>query len=177
MNTVLVTAGRGTLAGLVGAAVMTVSQRVDMAMSKRPPSTVPGQVAVRLLGRGDQGAQRLSPVVHWGHGAAMGAVRGALGAAGLRGPAASAVFFGLLWSGDALLYRALGIADWPWRWTRTELATDLGHKAVYAVTTGVVYDALSSWPAPSTPAMSPDSVAAGRTSEPIDTGHGRPPAG
>ena len=143
MKKPFVTTGRGSLAGLVGAAVMTVSQRVEMAVSKRPPSTVPGQVAVRLLGRSEQDARRLSPAVHWGHGAAMGAVRGGLSAAGLRGPAASAVFFGILWSGDAMLYRALGIADWPWRWNRTALITDLGHKAVYAVTTGLVYDALS----------------------------------
>lgn len=148
MNRFLVTTGRGQLAGLAGAAVMTVSQRVEMAVSKRPPSTVPGQVGVRLLGRSDEDAQRLSPVVHWGHGAAMGAVRGVLGAAGLRGPAASAVFFGVLWTGDALLYRALGIADWPWRWNRTALITDLGHKAVYAATTGLVYDSLSSRPQP-----------------------------
>jgi hypothetical protein len=32
--------------------------------SKRPPSTVPEQVGVRLLGRSDADAQRLSPVVH-----------------------------------------------------------------------------------------------------------------
>lgn len=159
MTKLLVAAGRGQLAGLMGAAVMTLSQRVEMAVSKRPPSTAPGQVGVRLLGRGDKDVQRLSPVVHWGHGAAMGAVRGVLGTTGLRGPAASAVFFGMLWSGDAMLYRALGIADWPWRWSRTALITDVGHKAVYAVTTGLVYDALSGGPAPGPPATSPDSGA------------------
>jgi hypothetical protein len=63
MNKHVVMAGRGQLAGLVGAAVMTASQRVEMAVSKRPPSTVPGQVGVRLLGRSDADAQRLSPVV------------------------------------------------------------------------------------------------------------------
>lgn len=171
MNRVLVAAGRGQLAGLVGAAVMTVSQQVEMAVSKRPPSIVPGQVGVRLLGRSDEDAQRLSPVVHWGHGAAMGAVRGVLGAGGLRGPAASAVLFGMLWSGDAMLYKGLGIADWPWRWSRTALITDLGHKAVYAVSTGLVYDALSSRPAPSTPTRSDDIGTGRRTTEPVDTDH------
>ena len=146
MNRLVGAAIRGQLAGLVGTAVMTATQRLEMARTGRPASTVPGQVGVRLLGRPEQDAEGLSPAVHWGHGAAMGTVRGLLGAAGLRGPAATAVFFTVLWSGDAVLYKALGIADWPWRWGRAALVTDLGHKAVYAATTGLVYDALARQP-------------------------------
>ena len=73
----------------------------------------------------------------------MGALRGALDLAGLRGPQASLAHFALLWGGDAALYRALGIAEMPWRWTSDELATDLLHKGVYAAVTGAVYDTLS----------------------------------
>lgn len=49
----------------------------------------------------------------------------------------------MLWSGDALLYKSLGLADRPWRWTARDLATDVGHKAIYAAVTGLVYDRLS----------------------------------
>jgi hypothetical protein len=73
----------------------------------------------------------------------MGAVRGLLDVAGLHGPAASAAHFALLWGGDAALYRALGIADVPWRWEANELASDMLHKGVYAAVTGAVYDALA----------------------------------
>ena len=81
--------------------------------------------------------------VHWAHGIAMGALRGALDQGGLRGPEASLVHFALLWGGDAALYRALGIADVPWRWDADELASDLLHKGVYAAVTGGVYDAMA----------------------------------
>lgn len=135
--------GRGAIAGLAGTAVMTVSQRLEMSLSGRPPSPVPGQVGVRLLRRKDEAADTLSPIVHWAHGTTMGTVRALFGQAGLRGPAATAAFFALLWSGDVLLYKSLGVADWPWRWSMRELAPDVGHKALYAAVTGMVYDALS----------------------------------
>jgi len=134
---------RGSVAGVVGTAVMTLAQQAEMSVTGRPPSTVPGQVAARLLSRSDADAvAALSGPTHWAHGAAMGPMRGVLAGMGLRGVAGSAAFFALMWAGDAVLYRTLGIADWPWRWTASELATDMGHKALYALVTGAAYDAL-----------------------------------
>ncbi len=140
-------AARGIIAGAVGAAAMTLTQRLEIAISGRAPSTVPGQVAAHLLPGADPGTvgdvHRLNGPIHWGHGMTMGALRAALDGMGLRGTVASAAHFALLWSGDAALYRALGIADVPWRWSADELATDVLHKGVYAAVTGAVYDALA----------------------------------
>ena len=140
-------AGRGMIAGALGAVAMTVTQRAEMAVSKREPSTVPGQVGAHLVpGKDpddDTDVQRLNAAVHWGHGITMGAVRGLLDVAGLRGPTASAAHFALLWVSDAVLYRSLGIADVPWRWTGREIATDVAHKGVYAAVTGAAYEALT----------------------------------
>jgi hypothetical protein len=137
---------RGMVAGAVGTIAMTLTQRLEMSLSGRAPSTVPGQVGAHLLPRADATAPadvaRLNAPVHWGHGIAMGALHGVLDEAGLHGPAASAVHFALVWGGDAALYRSLGIADVPWRWSRDELAADLLHKGVYAAVTGAVYDAI-----------------------------------
>ena len=139
---------RGMVAGAIGTIAMTVSERLEMSVSGRDPSRVPGQVAAQLMPGKDAGSatdvQRLNTPMHWAHGIGMGAVRGVLDEAGLRGAAATAAHFALLWGGDAALYRALGIADVPWRWEADELTTDLLHKGVYAVVTGAVYDALSS---------------------------------
>ena len=139
-------ATRGMLAGAVGTAAMTLTQRLEMSLSGRAPSTVPGQVGAHLLPGADPttpaDVARLNTPVHWGHGITMGAVHGVLDEAGLHGPAASAAHFALVWGGDAALYRALGIADAPWRWSRDELAADVLHKGVYAAVTGAVYDAL-----------------------------------
>ncbi len=145
---VLRAAAQGMVAGAVGAAAMTVTQRVEMSLSGRAPSTVPGQVGANLLPTADPASStdvaRLNGPVHWGHGVALGAVRGILDVAGLHGPAATAAHFALVWGGDAALYRTLGIADVPWRWGSDELGSDLLHKGVYAAVTGAVYDAMTS---------------------------------
>lgn len=124
---------------------MTVSQAVEGKLTGRPPSTVPGQVGVQLLG-GDKSdavkVRRLNPWVHWGHGIAMGAVRGVIGQRVDSPPAATATHFAGLWSGDVLLYQALGVAPPPWEWSPQELATDVGHKGLYALVTGATYEAL-----------------------------------
>ena len=136
----------GMVAGAVGTVAMTLSERLEMSLSGRAPSTVPGQVGAHLAPRADPATAadvaRLNGPVHWGHGIAMGALRGALDVAGLHGPAASAAHFALVWGGDAVLYRTLGIADVPWRWSPDELGADLLHKGVYAAVTGAVYDAV-----------------------------------
>ncbi len=136
----------GMVAGAVGAVAMTITQRAEMSLSGRAPSTVPGQVGAHLLPGADPAApgdvSRLNGPVHWGHGIAMGALRGVLDVAGLHGPAATAAHFALVWGGDAALYRTLGIADVPWRWSPDELGADLLHKGVYAAVTGAVYDAV-----------------------------------
>ncbi len=136
----------GMVAGAAGAVAMTISQRVEMSLSGRAPSTVPGQVGAHLVPGADPAVPgdvaRLDGPVHWGHGIAMGALRGILDVAGLHGPAATAAHFALVWGGDAALYRTLGIADVPWRWGSGELGADLLHKGVYAVVTGAVYDAV-----------------------------------
>ena len=147
LNESLGALSRGMFAGLVGTIAMTLSERVEMAVSGREGSQVPGQVGAHLLPGKDpdvpSDVERLNEPVHWAHGIGMGALRGVLGLAGLRGPEATAAHFALLWGGDAALYRGLGVADAPWRWGADELASDMLHKGVYAVVTGVVYDALA----------------------------------
>ncbi len=143
----VVSLARGMFAGAVGTAAMTVSQKIEMALTGRDGSQVPGQVGAHLVPGKDPAnaadVQELNDSVHWAHGITMGALRGALDVAGLRGPAATAAHFALVWGGDAAMYRTLGIAEAPWNWGADELATDLLHKGIYALTTGAVYDALS----------------------------------
>ncbi len=137
--------GKGMAAGLVGTVAMTVSERLEMAVTGREASDVPGQVGAKLLRRHpktDAEMQRLSTQVHWAHGVLGGALRGALDQAGVTGPAASVAHFAALWAGDAGLYAALDIAPAPWDWEPEELTTDILHKGVYAAVTGAVYDAL-----------------------------------
>ncbi len=136
----------GAVAGLIGTAAMTAVQAAEMRVTGRAPSMVPGHVASKLLRlKPDDDAElsRISIRMHWAHGMTQGLVRALVGKLGLQGPAAAGVHFALMWPGDALLYKALGIAPWPWEWSASELAPDVLHKGFYCVATGVAYDRLS----------------------------------
>jgi hypothetical protein len=138
--------GRGLAAGAVGTVALTLAEKAEMALTGREPSTVPGQVGARLSGHdphADAGlVERLNPIVHWGHGTAMGVVRGLLDAAGISRTPATLAFFPIVWAGDAALYFALGIAPPPWQWSRQELMTDLFGKGVFAFSTSGAFIAL-----------------------------------
>ncbi len=138
--------GLGLLAGTVGTVALTLAEKVEMQISGRELSTVPGQVGAKVIGRDPsadpQLTERLNPVVHWVHGISMGGVRGLLGLAGLGSLPATGVFFLVVWGGDVLLYRALGIAKMPWSWSGPELAADLWGKGVYVVATSAAFVAL-----------------------------------
>ena len=133
----------GAVAGLVGTATMTVAQAVEMRLTGREPSLVPGRVACKLLRlqpNDERELSRISIAMHWAHGATMGALRAGLGLAGLKGSGAAATHFALMWSGDAMLYKALYIAPWPWQCRMDELAPYFLHKRIYAMATGAAYD-------------------------------------
>lgn len=134
---------RGLIAGTIGTMTLTLAEHAEMKLTGRQPSSVPGQVGMKLLRRDPEAdpalTKRLSPLVHWTHGTALGAVRGLLDGAGLSPRAATLAFYPLVWSGDALLYRALGIAPAPWRWSHDELLTDLFGKGVLSFATSGAY--------------------------------------
>ena len=140
---ILIALAIGLVAGTIGTVALTIAETADMKLTGRESSTVPGQVGARVVGRDpavdQQLVERLNPVVHWVHGIALGAVRGLLDVVGLGAAVATIVFYALVWGGDAALYRALGIAPAPWRWSASELLTDLFGKGVYAVATSAAY--------------------------------------
>lgn len=138
----------GLIAGLIGTAIFTVVEMIDIKVTGRSPSTVPGQVGVRLMGRDIDDnpdlVRKLNPFMHWGHGTLLGAVRGLLGATALAFWPATIVFYLLVEGGDALLYRVLGVEPWPWKWSRSELVRELSLKAVLALAISGVFAALTS---------------------------------
>ncbi len=137
---------KGALAGLIGTAAMTAAQMAEMQVTGREPSLVPGHVASKLLRlnpEGDEALSRISIKMHWAHGMTMGTVRALVGRAGLRGPGAAAAHFAVMWSGDVMLYKACGIAPWPWQWSLEELTPDVLHKGIYAAVTSAAYEAMA----------------------------------
>lgn len=134
----------GAASGLVGAAVMTTAEKLEQRLTGRPSSYVPGRTLAHLLRLDHPDDDRLGRTwaMHYGTGATVGALRGVMSAANLRGPLASLMHNSVRLSVDQTLENATGVGAPPWTWPRDELAIDVLHKAIYAQTTGAVSDAL-----------------------------------
>lgn len=137
---------QGLVSGAVGAAVMTVGEKLEQRVTGRPDSYVPARVLERLLRiRERPGPQprAVNLAMHYGQGAPAGVVRSLMANAGMRGPVASALFAAVRLSNDQILENATGVGAPPQTWPRRELVVDLLHKSVYAFATGLVADALA----------------------------------
>ncbi|MGY1849708.1 hypothetical protein [Blastococcus sp. SYSU DS1021] len=152
---------RGALAGLAGVAVMTLGEKAEQALTGRPDSYVPARtLAAVSTGRRLPGSARppvRNHLMHWGTGAAVGALRGIWAASGLRGPRASAWHTSVRLATDQTLENASGVGSPPWTWSRRDQVVDVAHKAVYSFVTGAVADRL----VPLAPDRLPDGTAAG----------------
>ncbi len=137
---------RGALAGLAGVAVMTLAEKTEQSVTSRPNSYVPARTLTAVTtGRRLAGSARppvRNHLMHWGTGAAVGALRGIWSAGGLRGWRASAWHASVRLATDQTLENATGVGSPPWTWSRRDRIVDVGHKAVYAFVTGAVSDRL-----------------------------------
>jgi hypothetical protein len=137
---------QGLIAGTVGGVVMTLSEKIEQAVTGRPDSHVPARVLQRLTGMPERPGRQPLPVswaMHFGQAAVLGVLRSVMANAGLRGPAASAQFTVVRLTNDQVFENATGVGAPPSTWPRKELVIDVLHKAVYAFATGAVADALA----------------------------------
>ena len=137
-------AAAGVASGMAGVLVMTAAEKLEQRLTGRPDSYVPAHTLGRLLGLADADADRWprNMAMHWGNAIPLGAVRGIMAAANLRGPGASLMHTPLRLAWDQTLENLTGAGAPPWTWPRDELVIDVAHKAVFSFATGVVADAL-----------------------------------
>jgi hypothetical protein len=137
---------RGALAGLAGTAAMTLAAKVEQRFTARPNSYVPARTLTALATGRRLPESAKPPVVnhlmHWGTGAAVGALRGVWAASGLRGWRASAWHTSVRLATDQTLENATGVGAPPWTWSGRDQVVDLAGKAVYSFVTGAVADRL-----------------------------------
>lgn len=136
-------AGRGAVAGLVGAGVMTLGEKAEQALTHRPDSYVPARALLTLLGRSPSDDARpllWNHAMHYGTGAALGALRGVWAVTGIRGARASAWHTVVRLAFDQTVENATGVGAPPASWPAGEKAVDVVHKAVYSFVTGAVAD-------------------------------------
>lgn len=134
-------AARGAAAGLLGVAAMTAAEKVEQSITHRPNSYVPGRTLLTMLGRKPDDSDKplaWNHAMHWGTGAALGALRGVWAAVGLRGPRADLAHTVVRLSFDQTLENASGCGAPPRTWPIGEQVWDTAHKAIYSFATGKV---------------------------------------
>jgi hypothetical protein len=140
---------KGMVAGAGGVAVMTLGEKLEQAITRRPDSYMPAHTLERVLRRPrrpDRERTALNMAMHVGQAVLLGAWRGVMAEGGLRGPGASAMFTVIRLANDQTLENITGQGAPPWTWPRDELVVDLLHKGVYAFATGAIADALAGDP-------------------------------
>lgn len=136
-------AATGAAAGLAGAAVMVVGEKIEQAMTHRPNSYVPARALLTLLGRhpGDDAKPFVwNHLMHYGTGAALGALRGVWAVTGIRGTHANAWHTVIRLGFDQTIENATGVGAPPATWPTGERTVDVLHKAVFSVVTGMIAD-------------------------------------
>ena len=123
---------------------MTLGQKAEIAVSRRPTAKTPARAVekvsgIELASQADE--KRASMVAHLAYGTALGGILAGLD--GLREPARTGIFFVIAWAGGAALLEALDLGKPPEEQEPAELATDIGHQLVYAVSAGAAYAILS----------------------------------
>ncbi|WP_207456258.1 hypothetical protein [Desertivibrio insolitus] len=136
-------AGVGAIAGLVGAGAMVVGERLEQSVTHRPDSYIPARALLTLLGRHPGDADKptvWNHVMHYGTGAALGAVRGIWAVTGIRGPLANVWHTAVRLGFDQTVENATGAGAAPSTWPAQERVVDIAHKTVFSVVTGVIAD-------------------------------------
>ena len=139
--------GKGLAAGLVGTAVMTAVQAVEMKITGREASAAPARAVEKIFGiepRDERAERRLAQLVHFAYGTAWGGVRGVIDRAGLGPVAGPLAHFAAVWGAAAAMLPALDLAPPPSEWSKGEVATDALHHAVYAAATSATWAWLDS---------------------------------
>jgi hypothetical protein len=137
--------GKGLLAGLAGTAAITLSQMIEMKITKREASDALVKVASEVTGAAPANAsqkEKLSNEIHYAYGTSWGVVRGLLGLAGLKGMPATLVHFGAIWATELIMLPKYDAAPPMTEQEPKSIAIDALHHAVYAIAAGMAYDAL-----------------------------------
>ncbi len=122
---------------------MTLGEKLEQALTKRPNSYVPAHTLEKLLRmehKPDNQRLGLNWAMHWGQGIVLGPIRALMAKHGVRGPMGSLLFMNLRLLNDQTLENATGVGSPPWSWPVQEQVIDILHKGVYAFVTGAVVD-------------------------------------
>ncbi len=137
--------GVGLIAGLVGTVAITVSQMIEMKITKREPSSAPVDAVAKVLDVKATSKEQKSKVaqeVHWTYGTSWGMVRGLLTLIGLKRWKATTAHFLGIWAAEQVMLPSLKLAKPINEQEPETIGIDVLHHAVYAIAAGLTYDAI-----------------------------------
>jgi hypothetical protein len=137
--------GKGLLAGLVGTAAITLSQMIEMRITKRKVSEAPTKVVAQVADVKpvtDEAKEKVTQKIHWTYGTSWGIARGLLGLTSLPAWAAIAAHFSALWATSLVMLPAFDAGPKITEEEPKTVAIDVMHHAVYAIAAGLTYDAI-----------------------------------
>jgi hypothetical protein len=146
LNQVATNIGKGIVAGLAGTLAISISQMIEMRISRRKPSTAPADAAGKVLGvraRDEVGKARFGNAVHWAYGTAWGLVRAGLGGARRSRFWAPLVHLAAVQAVAMLMLPALKVAPPETKWGAGEISKEVLHHTMYASVADATYRALS----------------------------------
>ncbi|TPE46361.1 hypothetical protein [Pontibacter mangrovi] len=140
--------GKGIVAGLIGTAVMTIAQMIEMQMSGRESSDTPYKAAKKVYGvkaEDEDAKENINNLIHFAYGTAWGIPRALLAEFGVSGATGTFAHFGAVWGTELAVLPQLGIMKPVTDWKPKAISEDIVFHTVYAVATGMVADALVHW--------------------------------
>jgi hypothetical protein len=146
LNQIATRVGKGIVAGLAGTLAISISQAIEMKISRRKPSTTPADAAGKVLGvqpRDEGGKARFANVVHWAYGTGWGLARAALGGPRRGRFWAPLAHLAAVQAVAMLMLPALKVAPPATKWGAGEISKEVLHHVVYASAADATYRALS----------------------------------
>lgn len=137
--------GKGIIAGLAGTAAITLSQLIEMKITKREPSEAPLKVikeTVDIEPANEEQKEKVSQEIHWAYGTSWGIARGLISLTGLKGLPAAAVHFAAIWGTALVMLPKYDAGPSVNEESPKAIAIDALHHAVYATAAGFAFDAL-----------------------------------
>jgi hypothetical protein len=136
--------GKGLIAGFAGTIAITISQMIEMRITKRKASNAPAKAVEKTLHieATPGNKEEFSNEVHWVYGTSWGVMRGLLSMAGIRGFAATSLHLASIWGTAVNIQPKLDIAPPLSEWEPKDIAIDILHHSVYAIVAGLVFDAM-----------------------------------
>src|ERR1700761_3110572 len=133
--------GRFTLQAAVASVIMSVSQYVEIGLTRRAPSDLPIRLVEVIAKREAKPGFQRETALELGQGT-LAAI--ALATANVLRPipmAEAIALNALMMSlGNAAAVRAAGLGGMPWTWSRRELVIDLTHKTVLSMATRAIVE-------------------------------------